>query len=253
MRKRCSRCNEEKLLTPEFFHRCSKHSTGFKSDCKECRNKLNRKRQGSKVSGPARTYNKITDYKKYMQEYRKKNKDRIRELRNTPEYKERRRIYYENNKDRYKAYYGQRKERYKKYYVENKETISARMSQYHAKEESKQRNRIRMNKRKALKRSLLNTLTENDWNKCMNHFSNSCSYCGESEKNIHQDHFVPLSKGGEYTKYNIIPACETCNIKKSDRDFKDWYSEQDFYDPLKEKKILNYLDYRNDKQQIGFF
>lgn len=253
MDKVCSRCNKSKPLTAEFFHRCSKHSTGFKSDCKVCRNQLNRKRQGSKVTGPARSYGKITDYKKYMQEYRKNNKERIKKQRNTPEYKERRKLYYESNKESYKEYYERRKEHYKKYYIENKELISIRMSKYHAKDESKLKNRTRKNKRDAMKRSLLNTFTKDDWEKCLTHFEYSCAYCGEREKTFHQDHFVPISKGGEFTKYNVIPACETCNISKSNKPFKDWYIEQSFHDKDREEKVLKYLNYKNEIQQISLF
>ena len=32
-----------------------------------------------------------------------------------------------------------------------------------------------------------------------------------------QDHVIPLSKGGQHIKENIVPACPSCNSKKGNR------------------------------------
>lgn len=56
-----------------------------------------------------------------------------------------------------------------------------------------------------------------------------------------QDHFLPLSKGGEYTVNNIIPACKNCNCSKQDKDFSEWYSKQEFYRKERELKILEHV------------
>lgn len=259
--KRCSRCDKEKPLTTEFYHRCSKHSTGLKSDCKECRNEINRKRRGSKKREWAEKDGSsiITDFKEYYRKYQENNKERYKEYsrryyqKNRERYKNYGKEYYQKNKDRYKEYYERNKERYKEYYIENKEKISAYQSTPEYKMRRRPKARFNKNKRDAMKRSLLNTFTKNDWNYCLAHFDYSCAYCGERKKSFHQDHFIPISKGGEYTKYNIVPTCETCNIRKSDRDFKEWYTEQDFYDPKREERVLKYLKYKNELQQISLF
>jgi 5-methylcytosine-specific restriction endonuclease McrA len=83
-------------------------------------------------------------------------------------------------------------------------------------------------------------------------FDNKCAYCGK-EKPLAQDHFVPLSKGGEYTNNNIICSCKSCNSSKSDKDFFEWYPEQLFYSKEREAKILKYLNYdkKTQTQQLA--
>lgn len=44
----------------------------------------------------------------------------------------------------------------------------------------------------------------------------TCFYCGQPATSI--DHYVPLLHGGLHVKKNIVPACDTCNLEKSDMD-----------------------------------
>ena len=103
--------------------------------------------------------------------------------------------------------------------------------------------------RRARKKNLAHTLTEKQWDNIKRNFDNKCAYCGE-EKNLAQEHFYPLSLGGEYTKENIICACQTCNSSKGNRLFKDWYNKQNFYSKSREVKLLGYLNYKNNVQQL---
>lgn len=43
-----------------------------------------------------------------------------------------------------------------------------------------------------------------------------CYYCGRAfpPAELTMDHVVPLSRGGQTTKSNVVPACKTCNTKK---------------------------------------
>ena len=43
-----------------------------------------------------------------------------------------------------------------------------------------------------------------------------CQYCG-SKEDLTFDHFVPRSKGGLTTWSNVITACSSCNLKKSNK------------------------------------
>ena len=36
------------------------------------------------------------------------------------------------------------------------------------------------------------------------------------------DHVVPISKGGQHTKDNLVPACAYCNGSKNDRPLLVW-------------------------------
>ena len=43
-----------------------------------------------------------------------------------------------------------------------------------------------------------------------------CHYCGKKfpPKQLTMDHVVPLARGGQSTKGNIVPACRICNRDK---------------------------------------
>jgi hypothetical protein len=79
---------------------------------------------------------------------------------------------------------------------------------------------IQDQRREAKKRSLPATLTVKQWHEIVNAFDGKCAYCGE-EKPLTQDHFIPVSKNGGYTKENIIPSCLSCNCSKIDKDFQE--------------------------------
>jgi len=109
-------------------------------------------------------------------------------------------------------------------------------------------------KRKARHKELEHTFTAKQWKETLSFFNNSCAYCGvhNSKSRLHQDHVIPLSKGGEYTHNNIIPACFDCNVSKSANTMHAWYNTQSFYSPFREKKINNYLGYKDiNVQQVS--
>lgn len=95
-------------------------------------------------------------------------------------------------------------------------------------------------KRDALKKELIADLTAEQWFETINYFNSRCAYC-ENEGFLTQDHFIPLSQGGIYSKKNIIPACESCNSKKGTKDFFTWYRGYEHYSEAREKKILEFI------------
>lgn len=60
-------------------------------------------------------------------------------------------------------------------------------------------------------------ITLSEWRCLVQVWKCRCAYCGRRRK-LTQDHFTPLSKGGEHTLSNIVPACMPCNQLKSDGD-----------------------------------
>lgn len=71
-----------------------------------------------------------------------------------------------------------------------------------------------------------------------------CACCGtplEIGRNATLDHFVPLSKGGINQRLNIVPLCEDCNKRKTNRIVEpDWYLK---HIHAKDKEELqNYFD-----------
>lgn len=113
----------------------------------------------------------------------------------------------------------------------------------------KEKLRIDRQKRAAKKLELINTLTIEQWISIKEHFNNTCCYCG-SVSNIEQDHLIPLSKNGEYSYNNIVPACKSCNASKGNRNFIEWYRNYIFYNKERETRILKYLNYIEGIQQL---
>ena len=74
---------------------------------------------------------------------------------------------------------------------------------------------------------LPHTLTLQQWEQTITHFSNRCAYCGEPCNEFHRDHFIPMSRGGGYTRNNIIPACPRCNTDKNDTMPLEWLIMQE--------------------------
>jgi 5-methylcytosine-specific restriction endonuclease McrA len=45
-------------------------------------------------------------------------------------------------------------------------------------------------------------------------YGGRCAYCGTAGR-IEQDHVIPLSRGGQHTIDNVVPACRSCNARKA--------------------------------------
>lgn len=68
--------------------------------------------------------------------------------------------------------------------------------------------------------NIINTLTSEEWLNILKKYNYKCAYCGtEFDENIlpEKDHIIPISKGGNNTKENIVPACRSCNAKKGSK------------------------------------
>jgi len=59
-----------------------------------------------------------------------------------------------------------------------------------------------------------NDLTAHQWKEIKAHYDHRCVYCGRKMSRLTMDHILPLSKGGEHTFTNIVPACKACNDRK---------------------------------------
>lgn len=58
------------------------------------------------------------------------------------------------------------------------------------------------------------TLTTREWAIIVNNYDGRCAYCGRGEVKMTMDHIIPISKGGEHTANNVVPACKPCNSRK---------------------------------------
>lgn len=222
--KRCITCKEFFNITD--FYKDNRVKDGVKGTCKYC--------------------------------YRRRSKIR-REI-NKEEINQKQKDYYSKNKEHYK-------ERNKSYYEENKVSVIKRTHEWQKnnkerRNENSKNNRLKnlehhrtkgiiyRQKRRSIERNLPSELTRSQWEDIKNTFDNKCAYCGKVEK-LEQEHFIPVTKGGEYTKHNIIPACRSCNSSKLNKDFFEWYPSHEHYSELRENKILSFLNIPKNSKSIN--
>lgn len=75
-------------------------------------------------------------------------------------------------------------------------------------------NRHAAKRRRAFRlRVLVNDFTADQWLALLEAYSRRCAYCGIAGV-LTEDHLVPLSRGGDHTLTNIVPACQSCNSSK---------------------------------------
>lgn len=250
--KLCSKCRKELPMTTEYFFRKKASKDGLNYLCKKCCHEYDRKyceKHKEVVSEYQRLYRET--HKEVSAQYRKKYYNKA----NEGYIKEYRKKYYNEHKEIFAKWYRDNKKTIDKYRADNKEYINKRGREYTQKnrdaiaeykreyvKKNREQYRIRTQKRNAKKRLLPCNLNENQWESIKLYFNYECCYCGDKNK-LTQDHLIPLSKGGEYTKNNIIPACPSCNCSKNDKDFFEWYPKQVSYSKQREHKILKYLNY----------
>lgn len=57
-------------------------------------------------------------------------------------------------------------------------------------------------------------LTHDQWLSILEAYAYRCAYCGGLPDRLDQEHVIPLSKGGNHTATNVVPACRPCNQRK---------------------------------------
>lgn len=225
--KICIKCKELKRLNEQNFYKAKTSKDGYMGICKNCKSEYDK-------AYVEKNKSKVNEYKK---KYVKNNKEKI---------KDKLKKYRENNKDSIseysKKYSAIKENKERKNYLRKlkyKTPPKEKRTELYIKD--KENTRIRAQKYRASKKQIYSDFTKSQWEQCKKHFNNSCAYCGKQSQ-LHQEHFVPLSKGGTYTKNNIIPACKECNSSKCNKTFEIWYKNQPYYNKEKELKILEYLE-----------
>lgn len=56
-------------------------------------------------------------------------------------------------------------------------------------------------------------VTRRDWERLLSRYDHRCAYCGEATV-LHQDHLIPIARGGRHSIGNLVPACIVCNGRK---------------------------------------
>jgi len=87
------------------------------------------------------------------------------------------------------------------------------------------------NAQNLLVRNILSRLGEEQfngahWGAVVADFGNVCAYCG-AEGELAMDHVIPINKQalGEHRLGNLVPACRSCNAKKSEQDFREFLAD----------------------------
>lgn len=71
-------------------------------------------------------------------------------------------------------------------------------------------------------------------------FGDCCAYCGKGG-DMQIEHAVPIANGGTHAVGNILPACQTCNYSKRDKEIQSWYESQPFFSKARWNKICRVL------------
>lgn len=83
--------------------------------------------------------------------------------------------------------------------------------------------RAYVKKRKSIKRGAsISDFTASQWEKLKQEYHFSCRYCGCTPTVLTQDHKLPLSRGGNHTLDNIVPACGYCNGSKGTKTLEEY-------------------------------
>lgn len=141
-----------------------------------------------------------------------------KEKRVTPEAKEKRKKYLSKYLEENKK---EIKEKLQKYYKENREQLLKKASEYKKTKDGKISSRASSGKRRNA--SLGNadgTITKHSLDTLLQIQNNQCFYCKKdlsllADREVHLDHYIPLSKGGAHSITNVVWSCSSCNLQKS--------------------------------------
>lgn len=58
-----------------------------------------------------------------------------------------------------------------------------------------------------------------------------CAYCGADGVALQKDCVLPISRGGRYTRENVVPACRSCNASKCNDEVTSWMRRRRLDEP----------------------
>lgn len=245
--KECCRCKAVLIISPENFNKNKQRWDGLDQRCRPCCKELYNENIVS-ILANKREYLVLNKPKiqVYRKQYRKDNPEKLAEIQ---------REYWIKNKDHLRIANRERNIKNKDIYGANVDKVKkkAKIKEYLQTDRGKMVSRMGSQRRRTKKRSLPATFTNDQWNQCLQHFDNSCAYCGDKSSDLAQDHFLSLAENGEYSRENIVPSCKRCNSSKNSKIFFEWYPKQKYYSLEREQEILKYLGYKKGKQQLALF
>lgn len=109
------------------------------------------------------------------------------------------------------------------YRAANPEKTAAKLRAYAKRYPDKVRARCAL-RRARMRGAAVCDFTTAQWEVIKAAYHHCCAYCGEL-KPLTIDHVIPLSKGGNHTASNIVPACRSCNGRK-------WVKDAPSFQPM---------------------
>lgn len=217
--KPCSRCKRSLPLAE--FSPDSRTKLGVGSQCKAC----NRGRMKGYTA--AHKPQIAEKNRKYRETHKAELNQRAADWwdRHKDEANRRRREQYPDKRERliadqrkYRAEHaGYIRLRQKRYYQANRAEHRARLRKWRA--ENPELFKAQLKRRRArLAGAAVVTLTADEWAMIQAAYDHRCAYCGVRPDVLTQDHIRPLSKGGTHEASNVVPACQSCNSSKGDRE-----------------------------------
>lgn len=67
---------------------------------------------------------------------------------------------------------------------------------------------------------------DRDWRRMLARYRGCCAYCGRSSPQLHQEHVIPVARGGRHSIGNLLPVCPPCNRSKGKRLLVEWRHRQ---------------------------
>lgn len=106
------------------------------------------------------------------------------------------------------------------WYAENKETKDAQSKAWWDEHPEKRREYTHVHRARMYEAPRYD-LSEEQWQEIVRACEHRCVYCPSTCKQcdekthmLEREHLTPVSKGGSYTVWNILPACLPCNRRK---------------------------------------
>ena len=65
-----------------------------------------------------------------------------------------------------------------------------------------------------------------DWRELLTEYDNTCAYCGTGDVPLEVEHKTPLSRGGDNSKANVVPACRRCNMRKGNKTLAEYMASR---------------------------
>ncbi len=188
--KRCSKCQE--WLPLSAFNRNHTASDGM---------------ENKKLYRDARYSNNLDYCRQLGRDNYFRNKDHRMRYNQLEETRERDR---QDSRQYYQQHTVECLARVKKYQEDNPDKVSM----YHKKASALRRASKRVGDK----------ITNEEWHNLCEEVNYCCVYCGKNFTftELTMDHLLPLSRGGQHTLSNILPACRSCNSKKGTKTFAEY-------------------------------